>query len=166
MPGCDPDIRQRQSIWPSRPERPGSSIWAPAPANSPAAVLDRGLQVIAVEPLEAMLAELHRALPAAGAVAGAAEFIPLADSCVDAILVGQAFHWFDPARALPEMARVLRPGGTLTMLWNHDDETDPLVAAGAVRPRQSGPASGRQHRTGCGGGPGGAAGRFNGRRRR
>ncbi len=92
-------------------------------------VLARGPQVIAVEPLEAMLAELRRAFPAAIAVAGTAEFIPLADASVDAIMVGQAFHWFDAARALPEMARVLRPGGTLTLLWNHDDAADPLVSA-------------------------------------
>ena len=91
------------------------------------AALARGPQVVAVEPLESMLAELHRRFPTAVAVAGTAESIPLTDSTVDAVLVGQAFHWFDPARALPEIARVLRPGGTLCMLWNHDDDTDPLV---------------------------------------
>lgn len=90
-------------------------------------LLDRDAQVIAVEPLESMLAELHRSLPGAIAVSGAAEAIPLGDSTVDAVLVGQAFHWFDPSLALSEMARVLRPGGTLSLLWNHDDDADPMV---------------------------------------
>lgn len=90
-------------------------------------LLARGTAVIAVEPLESMLAELRRSFATAVAVCGAAEAIPLADATVDAVLVAQAFHWFDPALALPEIARVLRPGGTLSLLWNHDDDTDPLV---------------------------------------
>jgi SAM-dependent methyltransferase len=89
-------------------------------------VLDRAGAAVAVEPLPGMLAELHRRYPAALAVAGAAEHIPFSDNVVDAIVVGQAFHWFDTAPALAEMARVLRPGGMLTLLWNHDDEADPL----------------------------------------
>ena len=74
-----------------------------------------------------MLAELHRQFPAAGASAVKRE-LPLADSTVDAVVVGQAFHWFDPDRALSEIVRVLRPGGSLALLWNHDDESDPFVA--------------------------------------
>ena len=123
-----------------RPDYPAAAVALALPAGA-ARVLDlgagtgkltgaalaRGTQVVAVEPLESMLAELHRRFPSALAVAGTAESIPLADSSVDAVLVGQAFHWFDPDRALPEIARVLRPGGTLGMLWNHDDDTDPLV---------------------------------------
>ena len=88
--------------------------------------LDRVPEVIAVEPLPGMLTELHRRFPGALAVEGSAEQIPLLDNVVDAIVVGQAFHWFDPAPALAEMARVLRPGGSLALLWNHDDEADPL----------------------------------------
>jgi ubiquinone/menaquinone biosynthesis C-methylase UbiE len=91
-------------------------------------LLERGLEVVAVEPLPGMLAELRRRFPAAGAICGTAENIPLADSTVDAVVVGQAFHWFDPDRALSEIARVLRPGGSLALLWNHDDESDPFVA--------------------------------------
>lgn len=90
-------------------------------------LLGRGLQVLAVEPLGAMLAELRHGHPRALAIAGTAESIPLDDEGVDAVLVGQAFHWFDQARALPEIARVLRPAGTLSLLWNHDDENDPMV---------------------------------------
>ncbi len=92
-----------------------------------AALLRRGDEVIAVEPLPNMLAELHRSLPTAPAVLARAEQLPIADAAVDAVAAGQAFHWFDEGPALAEMARVLRPGGTLALLWNHDDESDPLV---------------------------------------
>jgi SAM-dependent methyltransferase len=77
--------------------------------------------VTAVEPDPAMLAELRRDFPAITAAEGSAEEIPLPDESVDAVLVGQAWHWFDPDRALPEIARVLRPGGVLAALWNGDD---------------------------------------------
>jgi len=88
-------------------------------------LLELGLDVVAVEPLDAM-----RALIPAGAhaMSGSAESIPLTDASVDAVVVGQAFHWFDTARALPEMARVLRPGGTVGLLWNLDDDRVPWVA--------------------------------------
>ena len=86
------------------------------------ALLARG-PVIAVEPDPPMLAELRVLLPDVDAREGSAEAIPLPDESVDAVLVGQAFHWFDPQRALPEIARVLRPGGVLAALWNGDDAT-------------------------------------------
>jgi SAM-dependent methyltransferase len=44
------------------------------------------------------------------------------------VVVGQAFHWFDPSRALPEILRVLRPGGWLALIWNERDESDPVMA--------------------------------------
>ncbi|EUA52857.1 methyltransferase domain protein [Mycobacterium xenopi 3993] len=44
------------------------------------------------------------------------------DNSVDAVLVAQAWHWFDPARAIPEVIRVLRPGGRLGLVWNTRDE--------------------------------------------
>ena len=89
-------------------------------------LLELDLDVIAVEPLDAMRALIPaptRALP------GTAESIPLPDASVDAVVVGQAFHWFDSGRALPEMARVLRPGGTVGLLWNLDDDRVPWVAS-------------------------------------
>jgi SAM-dependent methyltransferase len=77
--------------------------------------------VTAVEPDPAMLGELRRRLPGVTAVAGRAEAIPLPDASVDAVLAGQAAHWFDLDRALPEIARVLRSGGVFAGLWNAND---------------------------------------------
>jgi SAM-dependent methyltransferase len=123
-----------------RPDYPAAAIAAALQAGA-GAVLDLaagtgkltgpllglGRSVIAVEPLPGMLAELHRAFPAASAVLGVAEHIPLRGAVVDAVVVGQAFHWFDADRALDEIARVLRPGGTLSLISNHDDENDAFV---------------------------------------
>ncbi|KAA2262318.1 class I SAM-dependent methyltransferase [Solihabitans fulvus] len=91
-------------------------------------LLSLGFEVTAVEPDEAMLAELAGRYPAATALTGTAESIPLPDGAVDAVVVGQAFHWFDQQRALPEIARVLRPGGVLAALWNTDDLSVDWVA--------------------------------------
>src|SRR5690606_27842380 len=77
----------------------------------------------------AMLAELRVRLPDVSALQGRAEAIPLEDASVDAVLVGQAFHWFDREAALPEIARVLRPGGVLAALWNLEDVRVEWVAA-------------------------------------
>lgn len=87
-----------------------------------------GLDVTAVEPDPAMLAELRRQLPDTTALAGSAESIPLPDQSVDAVLVGQALHWFDMTVAGPEIARVLVPGGVLAGLWNVDDDRVEWVA--------------------------------------
>lgn len=84
--------------------------------------------VVAVEPDPHMLAELRRQLPDITAMAGRAESIPLPDASVDAVLAGQAAHWFDLDRALPEIARVLRPGGVLGGLWNANDSSVDWVA--------------------------------------
>jgi SAM-dependent methyltransferase len=82
----------------------------------------RGLDVVAVEPDPAMLAVLRERSPGVEARTGSAERIPLPDGHLDAVLVGQALHWFDLDRAAPEMARVLRPGGVLAGLWNGGDD--------------------------------------------
>jgi ubiquinone/menaquinone biosynthesis C-methylase UbiE len=104
------------------------------------ALVATGAQVIAVEPGEAMLAQLRRAVPGAEAVLGAAEAIPLPDASVDAVTVGQAFHWFRHEEALPELHRVLRPGGGIALIWNSRDQSSPLqrevnkLLASLVRP--------------------------------
>jgi len=85
-------------------------------------------RVVAVEPVKAMREELARVVAGARVAAGTAEAIPFATASADAMTVAQAFHWFDPGRALPEMHRVLRPGGRLGLVWNRADTTVPWVA--------------------------------------
>ena len=93
-----------------------------------ATLVELGAEVIAVEPDPAMLTELRRALPAVRALPGSAEAIPLPDASVDAVVAGNAMHWFDMAVAGPEIARVLDPGGILAGLWNVLDDRIDWVA--------------------------------------
>jgi SAM-dependent methyltransferase len=93
--------------------------------------------VTAVEPDRNMLAELTRRFPQVTALIGTAERIPLPARSVDAVLAGQAFHWFDPDRALTEIARVLRPGGVVGALWNDHDQSVGWVAGLAKLNRTS-----------------------------
>ncbi|MCV7030184.1 class I SAM-dependent methyltransferase [Mycobacterium sherrisii] len=85
-------------------------------------LVERGLDVVAVDPIPDMLEVLSASLPETRALLGTAEEIPLEDNSVDAVLVAQAWHWVDPERAIPEVARVLRPGGRLGLVWNTRDE--------------------------------------------
>ncbi|WP_407342159.1 class I SAM-dependent methyltransferase [Pengzhenrongella phosphoraccumulans] len=91
-------------------------------------LLTRHLDVVAVEPSDGMRDELTRALPAVRALAGSAEQIPLPDHSVDVVLVAQAWHWVDVEMAVPEVARVLTPGGRLGLVWNIRDEREDWVA--------------------------------------
>ena len=91
-------------------------------------LVQRFAHVVAVEPNDAM-----RALIADGEVrAGAAEAIPLADASVDAVFVGEAFHWFEASEAIPEITRVLRPRGGLAIVWTHWWETEPPLPDAAL----------------------------------
>jgi SAM-dependent methyltransferase len=92
-------------------------------------LLTAGHRVTAVEPDPGMVEQLRGRKSARLTVElGGAEEIPLPDRSVDAVLAAQAFHWFDLPRAVPEMARVLRPGGRLVIVWNVRDDDEPWVS--------------------------------------
>lgn len=84
-------------------------------------LLPRVGRISAVEPSESMRATFSRETPGIEVLNGSDESIPLADDVADAVIVAQAFHWFDPSRALPEIHRVLVPGGGLGLIWNERD---------------------------------------------
>lgn len=83
-----------------------------------ALLVEHYMDVVAVEPLAGMRAVLERTVPQARTLEGSAEAIPLDDGTVDAAFVAEAFHWFDSAAAVAELARVLRPGGALVVCFN------------------------------------------------
>lgn len=87
-----------------------------------------GHRVTAVEPLDEMRGELVGVLPGVRALVGRAEAIPLPAASADVVASAQAFHWFDHDNALPEIARVLRPGGHIALVWNSRDDRDPWMA--------------------------------------
>ena len=89
----------------------------------------RGLRIMAVEPSDAMRAQLVRTVPQVAVVEGTAEQIPLPADSAAAVVAANAFHWFEPTRTLPEVHRVLRPGGALVLIWSLRDPSDPLQAA-------------------------------------
>jgi len=100
----------------------------------------RGVRVVAVEPADGMREQLVARLPQVEVHAGTAEAIPLPDASLDAVTVAQAWHWFDEPAAAAEVARVLRPGGTLGVVWNDRDEDVPWVGAyGALLHEAAGP---------------------------
>ena len=86
-----------------------------------------GHDVHATDPDAEMLAILEEQVPGTRTAVASAEDIPLADRSVDVVIAAQAFHWFDLDRALPEIARVLRPGGRLCLVWNQRNEKIPWV---------------------------------------
>ncbi|WP_217145616.1 class I SAM-dependent methyltransferase, partial [Streptomyces sp. AC627_RSS907] len=93
----------------------------------------RGADVIAAEPGTGMAAEFRRTLPDVPIVQGNGNALPLAGHCADFLTYAQAWHWTDPARAVPEALRVLRPGGALALWWNTDALDVPWIAAAAER---------------------------------
>ncbi|WP_284743155.1 class I SAM-dependent methyltransferase [Amycolatopsis sp. RTGN1] len=153
-----------------RPDYAEAAVrWALEPAAGPrvldlgagtgkltATLVSAGADVTAVEPDPAMLGELRGELPDVRALPGRAEAIPLPDASVDAVLAGNALHWFDMAVAGPEIARVLRPGGVLAGLWNVVDDRVGWVAglarvsgSAAIGPRDT-PAGWRAETAGFG----------------
>ena len=145
MPANDPTGRRfgeaAEAYERGRPEYPEAIIdWLLA--DAPSTVIDlgagtgkltRGLAgrvetIVAVEPDPMMRAALSERLPGTSVIAGTGEDLPLRDAYADLVVAGQAWHWVDPVRAVPEVARVLRPGGSLGMVWNDRDEDDPWIA--------------------------------------
>jgi SAM-dependent methyltransferase len=92
-------------------------------------LVERYGRVVAVEPLPAMRAILEQVVPGAESMAGSAESIPLPDASMDGVFAAQSFHWFSNDDAVAEIARVLRPGGVLSAVWNEGVEPSPLPAA-------------------------------------
>ena len=90
--------------------------------------VELGAEVVAIDPDPAMLAELREHVHGVPTFVGSAERMPLPDASVDALLLGQAWHWVDTAAASEEAARVLRSGGVLGLVWNIRDESVPWVA--------------------------------------
>jgi SAM-dependent methyltransferase len=91
-------------------------------------LIGRAARVVAAEPDERMRAVLAARCPEAEVLEGRGEDIPLPDASVDAVVIASAWHWLDPERAVPEIARVLRPGGTLGVIWVSRDTRVAWVA--------------------------------------
>jgi SAM-dependent methyltransferase len=96
-------------------------------------LLERFGRVLAVEPLESLRRLLETRAPRAHLLAGTAERIPLPDESVDAVFVGEAFHWFEGERTLAEIARVLRGPRGLALLWNVPEGTEPPLPVEVAR---------------------------------
>ena len=86
-------------------------------------IANLGAELHAVEPVRGMRVKFSSLLPEIQILEGTAENIPIPDASFDAIVVAQAFHWFDGEKALPEISRVLKTGGKLGLIWNVRDET-------------------------------------------
>ncbi len=100
-------------------------------------LIGRAGRVVAVEPDGRMRAVLAAGCPEAEVLDGRGEAIPLPDASVDAVVISAAWHWLDPARAVPEITRVLRAGGTLGVMWTSRDDRVPWVAEFNALARES-----------------------------
>ncbi len=109
-------------------------------------LLQTGARILGVEPVEAMREVFQRVLPAVPVLAGTAEALPLRASCLDAVTVAQAFHWFDAEAAFAELARVLHRGGGVGLIWNtRDRSVDWVDGAWAIMDRVEHEAPWRKH---------------------
>lgn len=129
-----------------RPDYPREAVdWLLEPVRSPGRALrvadagagtgkltrtiaETGADVVAIDPDPAMLAALRERVHGVPTFVGTAERMPLPDASIDALLLGQAWHWVDPQLGAAEASRVLRPGGVLGLVWNIRDEGEPWVA--------------------------------------
>ena len=92
-----------------------NAILGEAEAQMPVSMLEQSVRE--------MLDNLRVSAPSATALPGDAESIPMADETCDAIVCAQSFHWFANRAALAEIRRVLKPGGTLGLIWNIRDQS-------------------------------------------
>ena len=90
-------------------------------------LLGTGANVLATDPVPEMLAHLSSALPGIATAMATADALPVADGSVDALICATAFHWFATPQVLAEFRRVLRPGGTIGLIWNVRDVSVPWV---------------------------------------
>jgi SAM-dependent methyltransferase len=90
-------------------------------------LLPTGAAVYAAEPVASMRSVMAGSMPAVRVVGATAEAVPFADGSFDAVVVAQAFHWFDGPVALAEVHRIVRPGGGLGLVWNVRDHSTPWV---------------------------------------
>jgi SAM-dependent methyltransferase len=86
-----------------------------------------GCEVVAVDPDSSMLAALGENVPSVATLTGTAESLPFEDGGFDAVVVGQAWHWVDPAKGSREIGRVLRGSGVFGLIWNIRDDSQPWV---------------------------------------
>lgn len=91
-------------------------------------LLALGATCLAIEPSATMREVFVRTVPDTPVIGATAEQIPIASGTVDTVIAAQAFHWFEAPTSLAEIARVLRPGGWLGLIWNERDESDPVIA--------------------------------------
>ena len=106
------------------------------------ALLGQFDHVVAIEPLDGMRALIPSE---ATVLAGTAEAIPLPDGSIDGVFCGESFHWFDWPHALPEIGRVLRPGGHLAMLWNRGEASWPAAVEKILERVSDSPGEKRYH---------------------
>jgi SAM-dependent methyltransferase len=117
-----------------------------------ALIAGSGAELVAVEPVAAMRERLRLRLPGVPVLAGVAEALPFARDSADAVLVAQAFHWFDADLAMAELGRVVRSRGRLGLVWNARDRSiDWVDQVWAVMDRVERDAPWRDHRDGTGG---------------
>ena len=118
-PGVDPAVAE----W-FVPDPIGRAVDVGAGTGKLARLLvGRAAEVVCVEPDERMRAVLARSVPEATVLEGAGEHIPVEDASADAVLISSAWHWMNHAATAAEVARVLRPGGTLGVVWSGVDWT-------------------------------------------
>ena len=113
------------------PPRSGRAVLRPRRGTGKLTALlaPTGADLVAVEPVEGMWLRLRTAVPTAKVLAGTAEALPFAAATLDAVTVAQAFHWFDADRAFAELARTVRTGGRIALVWNARDRSVDWVDA-------------------------------------